>query len=333
MSRLLLASALVVAAAVPVFAAPPTSAADYFSEKEKDFGVTAVGPALVHYFAITNSSKQAVEMGTPRIQCGCVSVTLLKGTLEPGETTYLVATMNTTKIPVHQINTFKSVAVTVPFSKPNLEEVTVLVKCFARNDMSWNADAVAFGSVTKGKAATASLKVTLFNQPKWEITEVKSNGAFVKAEAKLASRTETATTYDINCTLDTKCPAGNWMSELVVSTNATGIEKMRVPVTVNVVEFIAPKPGTVEFGTLPMGGAKSMDVTLSGKQAFKIVEVKGGDAVVTATPKTTGSLKEHTLKLDVKADTAGDLARQIIIVTDSKEQPEVIVPVSGAVKK
>jgi len=89
MPRLVLASLVVAAVATaavaqPVVVAPAPGAANYFAEKEKDFGVTALGPVLVHYFPIKNTSKQKVTMGTPRIQCGCVSVTLMQPTLEPG---------------------------------------------------------------------------------------------------------------------------------------------------------------------------------------------------------------------------------------------------------
>lgn len=333
MPRFTLALLAAAALAGAATAAPP-SAADYFAEKEVDFGVTAIGPVLVHYFPIKNTSKEKVTMGTPRIQCGCVSVTLLKPTLEPGETTHLVAYMNTAKIPAAQINTDKSVAVSVPFSSPTLEEVTVLVKCHARPDLVWStADGVSFGTVTKGKAATASMKVTLFNNPGWEVKEAKSNGAYVKAEAKQTSKTATEVTYEITCTLKDDCPAGNWMSDLTLTTNASGIEKLRIPVTVNVEPAISVKAGAGNLGAVPVGKQASVDVTISGKEPFKVLEVKGGDAALTVTPKTEGARLTHTLKVDLKADAAGGLAREIVIKTDSKDQPEVIIPVSATVTK
>jgi hypothetical protein len=333
MPRLTIALLAAAALAGTALAAPP-SAADYFAEKEKDFGVTAVGPVLVHYFPIKNTSKEKVLMGTPRIQCGCVSVTLLKGTLEAGETTYLVAYMHTAKIPTAQIGTNKSVTVSVPFSAPTLEEVVLTVKCVARPDMVWSTqDGVAFGTVTKGKAATASMKVTLFNNPGWAISEVKSTGAYVTAEAKQTSKTASEVTYEVTCKMKEDCPAGNWMSDVVVTTNATGIEKMRIPVTVNVEAAIAVKPGAGDLGAVAVGVPKSVDVTLSGKEPFKVLEVKGTDAAVTVTPKTEGARLSHTQKVDLKADAAGALKKDITIKTDSKDQPEIIIPVSATVTK
>jgi len=339
MSRLVLASLLAaavatVAVAQPVLVAPPPGAANYFAEKEKDFGVTALGPVLVHYFPITNTSKQKVTMGTPRIQCGCVSVTLMQATLDPGETTYLVAFMNTAKIPVTQLNTNKSVTVSVPFSSPTFEEVVLTVKCFCNTNLLWStSDGVAFGTVTKGKAATASMEVTLLNTPGWEIKEVKSHGAYVKAEAKATKKTSNSVTYEIVCTLSDKCPAGSWMSDLTVVTNALGVEKMRVPVTVNVEPKIAAKPGVADLGAVVLGKLASLDVTLSGKEPFKVLEVKGADAAVSVTAKTDGARLTHTLKVDVKGEATGGLTREIKILTDNKDQPEVILPVSATITK
>ncbi len=326
------------AAAQPVIVvaqpAAQAGAATYFAEKEKDFGVTALGPSLVHYFPITNTTKQKATMGTPRIQCGCVAVTLMKAELAPGETTYLVAYMNTVKIPTAQLNGPKSVTVSVPFSSPTFEEVVLTVKCIARTDLVWStSDGVAFGTVIKGKPAVAKMEVTLFNQPSWDITKITSSGAFVKAEAKATKKTSNTVTYELTCTLDPKCPAGSWMSDLTLETNAAGVEKMRVPVTVTVEQKIAATPGVADLGAVAVGGAKSLDVTLTGKEAFKVLEVSGGDATVSVTATTDGARLQHTLHVELKADAAGTLKKDITIKTDSKDQPLVILPVSATVTK
>ncbi len=315
--------------AAPLFAGAP----DYFTEKEKDFGVTALGPALINYFPIKNTSKETITMGTPLIQCGCVGAKLHKAQLAPGETTYLEATMNTSKIPTAQIGQPKSVTVRIPFLTPTLEEVTLKVSCIARPDLVWSTtDGVVFGTLTSGKGGKATMKVTLFNNPKWEIKEVKSGGDYVKAEFKQASKTASEVSYDIVCTLDEKCPVGSWMSELTVVTNAPGIEKMRVPVTVTVSKAISTSPEKVEFSQ-PMGGNQTQDVTINGLQAFKVLGVKGGDESLTVAPKTEGSRHQHVLKVDFKAAATGELKREITVLTDSKEMPTVVIPVSAIVKK
>jgi hypothetical protein len=324
--------------AQPVQAAPVQAqggANGYFIDgKDKDFGVTAVGPTLVHYFPIKNTSNQEVTLGTPRIQCGCVSVTLMKAKIAPGETTHLVAYMNTAKIPAQQIGTNKLVTVNVPFIAPVLEEVTLKLSCVARPDMVWSTnDGVSFGTVTKGKTAKQAMTVTLYNNPKWAVTEIKSGGDYVKAEVKEKSRTNVEVTYEVTATLTENCPKGNWMSDLTVKTNAPGIESMRIPVTVNVENPIRVTPEVVNLGVLPAGGTRTVDVTITGLEKFKVLEVKGADDKVSVTPTAADSKQFHSLKLQVKADASGNLTRDIQIVTDSKEMPTVVLPVSYTVAK
>ncbi len=310
------------------------AAPEYFAETTKDFATTSIGPVLVHYFPIKNTTKDTINLGTPRIGCGCVSASLLKNQLTAGETTYIVAYMDTKKIPTHQRNTFKTVTVTVPFLNPVQEEVVLKVSCVAREDLFFTPDSLAFGTVQKSAGGKVSMKVTLFSQPKWEIKEAKSNGKFVKVETKAANNGNGEVSYEVTATLDPDCPKGNWMSEIYLTTNAVGVEKIRLPVTVNIVETIAVSPAEVTFGDVnPSKTPSTQQVMLTGETPFKILEVKVPEGAVTVTQVTEGARAAHVLKVNVAADTEGAIKRTIEIVTDSKTQPKLIVNVSALVKK
>jgi len=77
-------------------------ASDLFAEKVKDFGVTPRGPILVHYFRVTNTTNNTVTIGQPRVSCGCVSASVAKNQLAPGDSTAVVAHMDTRRINVHE---------------------------------------------------------------------------------------------------------------------------------------------------------------------------------------------------------------------------------------
>jgi len=313
-------------------ASASAGAPDYFPEKSKDFATTSIGPVLVHYFPITNTTKDTLKLGTPRIGCGCVAASLLKAQLEPGETTHVVAYMDTKKIPTHQRNTFKTVTVTVPFLNPVPEEVVLKVSCVAREDLFFSPDSLAFGSVQKSAGGKVSMKVTLFNQPKWEIKDAKSNGKFVKVETKSANKGNGEISYEVIATLDPDCPKGNWMSEVFLTTNGVGVEKIRIPVTVTVTESIAVSPSEVSFGDVNSSKTPStQQVTLTGDAPFKILEVKVPNGSVSVTQVTEGSRAAHVLKVNMAAETEGKVKQTIEIVTDSKTQPKLIVNVSALV--
>jgi len=195
-------------------------APEYFSEVNKDFGTSPIGPVLTHYFAIRNTTNGTVTMGTPRIGCGCVSATLMKATLAPGETTYLIAYMDTKKIPNHQRGVTKTVTVSVPFLSPVPEEVVTRVTTVAREDLFYTPDSLRFGTVSKGSDSKATMKVTLYNQPSWQVTQATSTGKYVSAEFKEISRKSNEVVYEVTATLSPDCPVGNWMSDVVLTTSA-----------------------------------------------------------------------------------------------------------------
>lgn len=307
-------------------------AVDYFTETSKDFGTTPKGPVLVHSFTIRNNSKNTVTMGTPRIQCGCVSVSLQKATLAPGEETTLVAYMDTKKIPTTQLNVTKTVAVYVPFTSPVYEEVTVKVTTVARDDLFLSPDVLALGTVRKGQTPNNSVKLTMYTQANWEVKEVGSTGAFVKAESKLLRRQGNEVTYEISATLDKDCPIGNWMSEVVVSSNSPGLEKFRIPVTVNVLPVLAVSPSALKFGDVTAESTPSLQVIVQAAEPFAVKDVKSEDDVKVLTV-TEGARVLHIFKVTLNSKSAGEVSRKIEIRTDSKTDPVVVVPVTANVMK
>jgi len=228
MNRYIVVLAGVLGGATQVWAGP----SDLFPEKVKDFGVSARGTVLVHYFRFTNTTGQPITIGQPRVSCGCVSASILKNQIAPGETTAVIAQMDTRRIPTPY--TLKSVIVYVPFFSPTVEEVALRVQTVCRDDLILSPDTLAFGTLDKGKGGKVTTKVTLTSDPSWQVTEAKSTGGYVKVEVKEESRVGSQVTYAVTATLDKECPAGNWTSDVFLTTNKADIPKLRIPVTVNV---------------------------------------------------------------------------------------------------
>jgi Protein of unknown function (DUF1573) len=308
-------------------------------EKAKDFGPSSIGPVLVHYFPIENNTKGTVKIGAPRIGCGCVSVSVLKGELAPGEKTYMAAYMDTKKIPQTQRNQIKTVSVHVPFIVPNqpLREIKVDVTTVGREDMSMSPDMLALGTVKKGTAGTSKVTVTLFSPIVWNLTEVKSTGQFVKAEFKKVTAPAGQTAYEITATVLDTCPAGNWMSDVFLKSATPGLESYRIPVTVNVVPAIAAEPGALKLGEVQLPAGTGVGprprITVNGLSPFKILKVNAGDKQISAKVIYDDARSSHVVELELSPEKAGEFVRDIEIVTDSKEMPSVIVPVSATVKK
>jgi Protein of unknown function (DUF1573) len=308
--------------------------AELFSEKEKDFGTSPRGPVLTHYFPVKNTTGQTITLGQPRVSCGCVSASVLKNTLAPGESTSVVAYMDTKRIP--QANVTKTVIVFVTVQAANrIEEVQLRVTSIARDDLVISPDVLSFGTVRQGQGGKAVTKLTLYTDPNWQITDTISSGVYVKAVATKLPKVgnEAGVSYEVTATLDKACPLGNWIAEVTVKTSAPGLSTLRIPVSVNVVAPIAVNPELVGFGTIAEGVASEQKVILQGSQAFKIVEVKGADAELEIGPAGPAARPVHILKLTLTAKKAGDWAKKIEIITDHEEQKTLTIPLTAKVTK
>jgi hypothetical protein len=64
---------------------------------------------------------------------------------------------------------------------------------------------------------------------------------------------------------------------------------------------------------------------------FKIVEVKGTDDELRVTVDRTATSATHTIVVNANPKSPGGFVRAVEIVTDSKEVPTLIIPVTARV--
>jgi hypothetical protein len=192
-------------------------------------------------------------------------------------------------------------------------------------------DVLAFGDVKAGQGATKSTKVTFMSDPSWKVTAATSTGGFVKTDVKEESRNGSMVTYEITATLDKACPVGNWVSDINLTTSNPAVEKLRIPVTVNVSQTMAVTPNTATFGNLPMGVEMEKTITLKSGKPFKILEVKGADDQLKVKVDQNKASEVHTIVVAANPKTVGGFTRMVEIVTDDKDQPKLIIPVTAKV--
>ncbi|MFO0936473.1 MAG: DUF1573 domain-containing protein [Gemmataceae bacterium] len=327
MKRIIL-TAIVFIASVGISLAGP---ADFFSEKVKDFGVSTRGPILTHYFFVTNSSKQTVTMGTPRVSCGCTSAKVYQSTLKPGESTAVAAYMDTRRISYS--NSLKSVIVYVPFLSPSFEEVQLTVQTVCRDDLLMSPSEIEMGKVKMGAGATASTKVTMLSDPNWKLVDAKCTGGFVKPSFKEVSRNGAMVTYEVTATLDPKCPAGNWTAEIWVKSSHPGIEKLRIPLTVLVDQAIAINPDHVNLNGLKLGESTEHRIQLTSDKPFKVMDIKGAGDDVTVETQEKDATVVQTLKVTVKPEKIGNLVRTLEVSTNHPLQKKLTIPLVAEVNK
>src|SRR5438309_2163471 len=113
-----------------------------FEQRAHDFGSVPHGPTVQRLFKLTNNTRNVVQISNVRVSCGCVSAHAQQNVLQPGDSTVVVANMDTSRFYNH-----RSVTVYVTFSQPQWDEVHLVVSANSRGDVNITPDTLAFGRI------------------------------------------------------------------------------------------------------------------------------------------------------------------------------------------
>lgn len=197
-------------------------------ERLHNFGVVPRGQQLTHYFRITNPTQKPMRLSNVRVSCGCTSARALSSTVPPGGETAILAVMDSRRFVGH-----KAVTIYVTVDQPRYEELRTVVQAYAREDLIFSPDSIAFGKIPQGNSKAVSMNITIYNGGV-QVTDARSESNYVTATMKELRRTPTEATYQIEAKVRPDTPVGLWFSDIWVTTNNANFAKLRVPVTVEV---------------------------------------------------------------------------------------------------
>lgn len=297
-----------------------------FDDLSKDFGSVPRGPTLTHHFQVTNNTKNVVRMSSVRVSCGCVSATALQGTLNPGESTTIVAKMDTTRFTGP-----KTVTIYVQFDMPNFDEVRLWVQANGRNDFALTPDTIAFGQIKRGTGPVSSVKVKFYGNADAKITSVKGESNYVQPAVTEVSRNGGEVEYELKTKLRADTPVGKWYTDVWIKTNIPTMEQVRVPLTVEVESPLTVSPSVLSLGTIKASDDTKRKIIVRGASPFKITNVKGADASTEVEYDGKKSREVHVLTVKVKPGMGGKLDKVLRVVTDLKIDGEIDVRVQGVV--
>lgn len=215
-----------------------------FDELSYDFGPVPRGQTVSHPFRIVNNTKQPMHISNVRVSCGvCSSARALQTSLQPGQETAIIATMDTNRF----INT-KVITIFVTFDQPRQEEVRLWIQANSRDDVTFTPDNIAFGKIKGGEEPVKKLTITFLGSAQTKISKISSDSSYVQPTIKETKRTASETSYEVTAKLRKDIPAGNWHTDIWLATNNPAMPNVRVPVTVEVQAAISVSPNSVTLG-------------------------------------------------------------------------------------
>jgi len=290
-----------------------------------DFGMVPRGAQLHHRFTITNIYAVPMEITAVEPQCGCTTAVASKRTLAPLETATIDAVMDTTRFKPGEEK--KSVAIKVKVGPQFIDTAILTVTANARADLVLNPSEVAFGSVTRGEAASQTIEIDYAGVLDWQIKEVmaKDLPLDVKFTKKAAKPGETDRVgYTITVTLKGEAPLGTLKEEIYLKTNDPDRPLVPIVVQALVQSAITITPNPLSLGAVKTDETLTRAVKVRGVKAFKILGVDGvGNGVELDNPLTATEATNHIVTFKIKPDKAGDFKRELKIRTSVQDAPVV----------
>jgi hypothetical protein len=296
-----------------------------FDEFSKDFGSVPRGPALSHPFRVTNTTRVPVNIASVRVSCGCVSAAALKGHLEPGESTAILARMDTTRF-----TGIKTVTIYVQFDQPSYEEVRLWVQANGRNDFSVAPDTLGFGQVKRGSSPSAAVLVNFYGASESAITEVRCESNYIQARVQEVRRQDAEVVYQLTARLRSDIPAGKWYTDIWLKTN-NGAAPIRVPLMVEIESSLTVTPEMVTLGPVKAQTENERRVIVRGVRPFRITGVMGTDAELVVRDNTAEARPVHVLTVKFRAARAGELSRTLRVLTDLGDDNKIDFQVTALV--
>lgn len=312
------AAALVIAmgCACPCLAA--SWAEGMFKELSKDFGSVPHGPLLKYPFLVTNNTQTTVHISGIRVSCGCVSAMALTGTLKPGESTEILAQMDSSRF-----SGPKTVYIYISLDQPSMEEVSLFVRANSREDVTIAPETMALGHVRRGSRPVGKVNVTFLTGEQVRILRINAASNYVQPTLKEVTRNGGEVVYQISARLRGDTPVGKWFTDIYLSTNDPATPRLRVPLTVEIEPNLTISPATLDLGSIKLGSQNEGKVIVRGVQPFRIVQIRGTNNQVSVRDLTPDSKTMHILGVTLNPAKAGSLNQGLRVLTDLKDEGEI----------
>jgi len=293
-----------------------------------DFGNVPFGTMLHYNFPIYNPWAIPIEITEVRVSCGCVTAKPTKNILQPRETAYIEANMDTLRFKRPEART---VSIHISVGPQYISTATVQVSANARGDVVLQPGQVSFGVVAGGQTPARTVDVEYAGVIDWRINEVIKNDAPIEVAAEEWYRRPGRVGYHLNVTLKPDAPPGPLTKELLLKTNDPASPLVPVLVEGNIQATLTVSPNPLPLGTVKVGDTVTKKVIVRGYQPFKITGLENLGETFTFDELPANAQAQQILTVKFQAKSPGDVREQIKIKTDLPQEAAVTLKIEGTV--
>jgi len=143
--------------------------------------------------------------------------------------------------------------------------------------------------------------------------------------------------FTMDVTLDPRSmKPGRFNENIIIKTDSEKVASVKVNISGDILGPISATPPRLYFGNYETGKSMSRTVKVesSENKTFRILKAELADKSLRVKTLDTSPKALHTLNIELDSKTKKDRFRtDLVITTDMKEHPEIIIPVNGYKKR
>ena len=296
-----------------------------FESSQRDFGRVQHGSTQTHKFVVKNTTQNDLHIQGVSVSCGCVTPSVDKYQVKPGESATVLASMDTSRF-----YGSKTVTVFVTFSQPVYRTVSLRVSASSEDNVpvmaQVNTMEVDLGTVAQGEKLIKKYHIE-HTYPDWKIISLQDSGSGMKGIVKEISREGAKVRYELAISLPESLATGTFTDKLKIQSNDPSNPEMVVVAKAMIEAGISVSPNRIQLDDIAPGTKVTKTLVLKSPKPFSIVRAEEAGAPVeirTSNEKKTTQLV--TVTFTMPADRT-KLAEQLRLVTDNKDEKPVLVSI------
>lgn len=238
-----------------------------FAQPKFDFGPVAQHSDCQGYLEFTNCFEPVMEVTSVSTSCRCISASTETKQLKPHETGKIKLVLDTSRFQGQ-----RNVTLTVQFKYGNSNYVTASIPCAAyiRTDVWMQPSFANLGSISAGVGGEQKVKVSRTGNDQWQIREVRSRNAGLKADFKELSRGNGRVDYEVTVKVSPEAKIGSIQDSLVLVTNDSSNANVSLRVEGRVEADIQVTPDVLALGKLTPGKESKVTLIVKSKKPVRL---------------------------------------------------------------
>ena len=294
-----------------------------------DFGEVFGGTEVEHIFTFTNRGDEVLEITDVESSCYCTTGFLSDTRIPPGGTGKLKVAF---KAPPRSEVVHEVVKLTT--NQPQIPHFELAVKASVITPFEAIPARLLLGKISPHSFSGRHLLLRQTLAQKAKVVGIQSSSDYMTAELDPPSRNGNVR---VQITVEAGMPVGTFTESLGLDFAYEGRRySWSVPISGEILGDVSVSPKQLFLGIVKPSEVPGKRVQLSRLRGdhLEISAVQTGSQYVDAKVETLELGNQYEVQLSIGSDAPdGDLTDTLIVRTNSKNQPEIKIPIYGVVKR